>query len=624
MRYLGRLILALIAFAPLLAQAATTTFVACTADTGNTPNSSANFSPASSDLLIVHVYASATIEDPGVLTSSTGMTFTQYERYERSAAGHTLYAFVSDTLVSNTASQSVTFNPVDPAGGTVICIQRIAGMTRTGLDAIRQSASDPTVTSGSTPDPAFPVAALTGNVTLGFVGSSRNPAAITPPTGWTEDADTGHATPDAGAEIVHRDSGFTGTDITWGSDVGTGIGFGAIITELDTSAAAASPGFDSGPTLDNCDADSCDLDYDANADTDTMHCMALSTAEATPAAAAIEAHTGSNGHVSEAATGAADTITVPLNVDSPVFPLYNFHCTAEEGTSNYSAVVSVLAAQMTAPTGMAFWPILTIGTDSPCDFFNDAVDPDIAANDWLMSDAATSPGAFALTVANTCQYSYTGDATPQSVLDTTVYDASVGGWHADDIDVWFNNAAPVCDEEHQFLLLFETVAMAALDLDNACSDADAEQLTYSVTLGSLNSGLTLTGATGVIDGTPDVEDEIGNEFSVTATDAAGATSGLDFTVWVTDDAITAPNVVNDPPAIAIDELDAVRPWLLSGDQLNATFAYSDTVAEGLIISQDPAASATINASDPIDVVVSLGVEPEGGRNRFGFGLDWDN
>jgi hypothetical protein len=77
--------------------------------------------------------------------------------------------------------------------------------------------------------------ALTGNVTLGFLANGTNPATMTEPTGWTEAADLGYATPTTGVHAVHRDSGFTGTTITWGST--TGGSTLDIILEMDTSAA---------------------------------------------------------------------------------------------------------------------------------------------------------------------------------------------------------------------------------------------------------------------------------------------------------------------------------------------------------------------------------------------------
>ena len=59
----------------------------------------------------------------------------------------------------------------------------------------------------------------------------KNPAGQGPPVGWTELNDTGYTLPNAGAECIARNNGFTGTMITWvGSNTDQ---FGDIIVELD-------------------------------------------------------------------------------------------------------------------------------------------------------------------------------------------------------------------------------------------------------------------------------------------------------------------------------------------------------------------------------------------------------
>lgn len=209
-----------------------------TADTGNTPNTSGAFTPALDDLLIAFVVASATVENPGALTSSIGgFTFSLVTNALYRASSNTIYVFVADALVSSAVSQTVTFDPVDTASGTVIAVASVSGMSRTGALAIRQSAKQENQAASGTPAPAFSSAALTDNPTFGVVGNETNPAGMTEPTGWTEGGDTGYVTPTVGAEYVYRDSGFTGTTITWGS--ASASAFGSIIVELDTSAAPA-------------------------------------------------------------------------------------------------------------------------------------------------------------------------------------------------------------------------------------------------------------------------------------------------------------------------------------------------------------------------------------------------
>jgi len=220
--------------------AAATTHAVATASTSNaTSYASGAFTPAANDLLIAFVVASGTVAT-GTMTSSVGgQTFTKITSFAYSASANTVYAFVSDQLVSAT-SQTVTFDCTgDNATGAVIFVARISGMSRTGLSAIKQSAGQANQSASTTPAPAFGASALTGNPTLGVIGNATSPAGMTPPTGWTENAsgDTGYSTPTTGGEYVYRDSGFTGTTITWG---GTSASvFASLIVELDTSAPPA-------------------------------------------------------------------------------------------------------------------------------------------------------------------------------------------------------------------------------------------------------------------------------------------------------------------------------------------------------------------------------------------------
>jgi len=218
----------------------TTTFRVGTPSTSNTANyASGSFAPAVGDLLVVFAVftGNAGAVSTASVTESVGQTgFSRIDSALFTASANAVMAFVANSFSSSTASRTVTFhtNGGNATGCTVI-VYSISGMLRTGLDAIRQDAEQPNLAAGTTPAPVFTNACLTGNVTLGVVGNTSNPATITPPTSWTEDLDTGYSTPTCGAESVHRDSGFTGTTITWGSAGSTGKG--VITLELDSSNA---------------------------------------------------------------------------------------------------------------------------------------------------------------------------------------------------------------------------------------------------------------------------------------------------------------------------------------------------------------------------------------------------
>ena len=219
------------------AQAAAVTHAVTTTSTANTTSyASGAFTPAANDLLVAFVVASATTAT-GTMTDSQGLGFTKVTSRVYNSSAETIYLFVANNLAA-ASSMTVTFDCTgDAATGVVIFVARVSGMTRTGTAAIRQSSGQNNLTAGTTPAPVFAAAALTGNPTLGVVGNLSNPAALTEPTGWTERGDTGFASPTRGGEYVSRDSGFTGTTITWGSAGATAKG--DISVELDTSAAAA-------------------------------------------------------------------------------------------------------------------------------------------------------------------------------------------------------------------------------------------------------------------------------------------------------------------------------------------------------------------------------------------------
>ena len=194
------------------------------------------FTPVANDLLVVFVAATATVA-AGTMTGTGGVGFINTGILATWNTGaNTIYVFVADALAA-ASSQTVTFDCTgDGATGCVIEVVRVSGMTRTGNSAVRQNQSANDQAASTTPSVTFGSACLTGNPTLGVVGNSTNPAALTTPTNWTERDDTGYGTPTTGTEYVTRDSGFTGTAMTWGST--SASIYGVIGIELDTSGLA--------------------------------------------------------------------------------------------------------------------------------------------------------------------------------------------------------------------------------------------------------------------------------------------------------------------------------------------------------------------------------------------------
>lgn len=214
---------------------ATVSHLVSTPDTGNTPNTSGGFTPTLNDLLIVWVQV-ADSADTGIgsLTSSVGLGFILGTTAAYNGSTYKLFQYVSTARVSNAAAgQTVTWDGVSDEGtGSIISVYAVAGMSRAGENAIRQAARQQNQAAG-TPAPGFPASCLTGNPTLGAIANVTNPAGLTQPASWTEGNDSGHGAPASGLEAVFRNSGFTGTTITWGS--ASASVFASIAIELDTT-----------------------------------------------------------------------------------------------------------------------------------------------------------------------------------------------------------------------------------------------------------------------------------------------------------------------------------------------------------------------------------------------------
>jgi hypothetical protein len=217
---------------------ATTTFGVNTNDSANAATYvSTAFTPAAGDLLVVFVSASGTTAIGSMTDSQGGSSWvTAIIRRLYNTNASSLYCFVRTSSVA-ASSMTVTFDCTgDNATGANQHVIRIAGMSKFGSAAVLQTASEENQASGTTPAPVFGASALTGNVTLGAIGAQGAAPLCTPPTNWTELQDTSYTVPNNGLETVNRDSGFTGTTITWGSTVGAA--WASLTVELDTTGGA--------------------------------------------------------------------------------------------------------------------------------------------------------------------------------------------------------------------------------------------------------------------------------------------------------------------------------------------------------------------------------------------------
>jgi hypothetical protein len=207
--------------------------------------STTSFTPAANDLLIAFVVAPATVA-AGTFSDSLGGTWSKVTSRTKASGADTIYCFVRDTLVSAT-SMTATFDCTgDGATGCSLQVARVSGMLFAGLTAIRQSSGENNGSAGATPAPAFAVACLTGSPTLCVIGNGSNPVGTTVPTGWTQLNIGANNNPTKGAQDASRDSGFTGTTITWASTSATA--FGTVIVELETAFTGTGAALLTSPT----------------------------------------------------------------------------------------------------------------------------------------------------------------------------------------------------------------------------------------------------------------------------------------------------------------------------------------------------------------------------------------
>lgn len=224
--------------------ATVTVGLAGTADTTNAATyTTTAFTPVVSDLLVVFAEVSGSLLSGGAAgtlsASANSMTFTRVGSITDQAGVGTLYVFISDQLVpSSPVSMTLTLDVSGDNGtGTIISALRVSGMTKVGNAALKQAiASQVAQTSGTTLQVTFGGACQTGNVILAAMVTNQAPS-VTPPASHTEVVDTSYATPNQGMEVAYRNSGFTGTTVTWGTN--SPGAWSAMALELDTSGGGA-------------------------------------------------------------------------------------------------------------------------------------------------------------------------------------------------------------------------------------------------------------------------------------------------------------------------------------------------------------------------------------------------
>lgn len=172
------------------------------------------FTPAVGDIIVLCLQSNTS----GQIISASdnqGGNYSDFTGPLTGVSGGRAFIFVRDTKVASAVGHIITVSVSGGATGLIGISLRVAGLgNRTGT-SLRKQNQGSSATTG-TPTLTFNNNVLTQDPVIAFISNTTNPATLTPPTSWTEDSDVGTAAP-LGMEVVHINSGFTSTAVTWGS-----------------------------------------------------------------------------------------------------------------------------------------------------------------------------------------------------------------------------------------------------------------------------------------------------------------------------------------------------------------------------------------------------------------------
>ena len=207
--------------------------------TSGTGDRTATITSIIGDLLIVFVNLANNHDESLILTDDCSDGLGTYSQIDNAAWLNSSLqtcmgsVFIRDNLVKAGDFITITASAGSNDGG-VMAVIAVQGMTKAGMSAVRGHADRSGISTGSTGSVTLPQAALSNNMTL--VALVSEDTTTTPPASWTERVDANIATPTTCLEVATRNSGFTGSTITWG-DPTTSTVFSTFGIELDSTQA---------------------------------------------------------------------------------------------------------------------------------------------------------------------------------------------------------------------------------------------------------------------------------------------------------------------------------------------------------------------------------------------------
>lgn len=198
--------------------------------------------PAVGDLIIIITANSGSTTTTAAPTDNNaggGGTYTLINTAVKATSADTMQVWVRNNLITSATSTVFTQAPGTTTGGGLVVID-CQGGDKAGSSAVVKSAIQSNQAAGGTPAPVFASAVSSINAVIGAVFNASNPATITPRTNFTELYDSGYNTPATGLEVMSRNSGETGTTMTWGSTSATA--YASLVIEVDARVTHATTG----------------------------------------------------------------------------------------------------------------------------------------------------------------------------------------------------------------------------------------------------------------------------------------------------------------------------------------------------------------------------------------------
>lgn len=197
--------------------------------TAGTGDRTITFTPNVGDLAVVFYSVSDCTDAAPSCTDNQGGTYTLIATAIWGATSQNrLYCWVCDRLQPAAVNTTITVDTTSNSAGE-FALLAMANFGKVGANAVRSFGVLDNGAAASTPAVSLNQAALTRNPTAVALASADS--STTPPTNWTERQENSQATPTTVIEVSTRDSGFTGTTITFPATCDTT--HAAIAIELD-------------------------------------------------------------------------------------------------------------------------------------------------------------------------------------------------------------------------------------------------------------------------------------------------------------------------------------------------------------------------------------------------------